>query len=147
MRVALGADHAGVALKRDVRKLLDELKVEYEDLGTDTDAPVDYPDVAEKVSREVVDGRVDSGILICGTGIGMAMAANKVQGVRAASAGEVETARLAREHNDANILALGARTTSIDRAMAIVKVFLSTGFAGGRHARRIGKVAELERKR
>jgi len=147
MRVALGADHAGVALKRDVRKLLDDLKVEYDDLGTDTDAPVDYPDIAEQVSRAVVEGKVDTGILICGTGIGMAMAANKVQGIRAAPASEVESARLAREHNDANVLALGARTTSIDRAMAIVKVFLSTGFAGGRHARRIGKVAELERKR
>ncbi len=147
MRVALGADHAGVALKRDVRKLLDELKVEYEDLGTDTDAPVDYPDVAERVSREVVDGKVDSAILICGTGIGMAMAANKVRGVRAAPASDVETARLAREHNDANVLALGARTTSIDRAMAVVKVFLSTAFAGGRHARRIGKIADMEQKR
>ena len=147
MRVALGADHAGVALKRDVRKLLDELKVEYEDLGTDTDAPVDYPDIAERVSREVVDGKADSAILICGTGIGMAMAANKVQGVRAAPASDVETARLAREHNDANVLALGARTTSIDRAMAVVKVFLSTAFAGGRHARRIGKIADMEQKR
>jgi ribose 5-phosphate isomerase B len=144
MRVALGADHAGVALKRDVRKLLDELHVEYVDLGSDSDAPVDYPDYAKLVCREVVDGRVDAGILICGTGIGMAMAANKIHGVRAASAGDVETARLAREHNDANVLALGARTTSIDRAMAVVKVFLSTPFAGGRHARRIGKVAEME---
>jgi ribose 5-phosphate isomerase B len=144
MRVALGADHAGVALKRDVRKLLDDLNIEYVDLGTDTDAAVDYPDFAKLVTREVVDARVDAGILICGTGIGMAMAANKVHGIRAASASDVETARLAREHNDANVLALGARTTSIDRAMAVVKVFLSTAFAGGRHARRIGKIAEME---
>jgi ribose 5-phosphate isomerase B len=144
MRVALGADHAGVALKRDVRKLLDDLNVEYVDLGTDTDAAVDYPDYAKLVTREVVDGRVDAGILICGTGIGMAMAANKVHGIRAASASDVETARLAREHNDANVLALGARTTSIDRAMAVVKVFLSTTFAGGRHARRLGKIADME---
>jgi ribose 5-phosphate isomerase B len=144
MRVALGADHAGVALKRDVRKLLEEMHVEYVDFGTDTDAPVDYPDFADRVAREVVAGQFDAGILICGTGIGMAMAANKIRGVRAASAGDVETARLAREHNDANILALGARTTSIDRAMAVVKVFLSTGFAGGRHARRIGKIAAME---
>jgi ribose 5-phosphate isomerase B len=144
MRVAIGADHAGVALKRDVRKLLDDLNVEYVDLGTDTDAAVDYPDYAKLVTREVVDGRVDAGILICGTGIGMAMAANKVHGIRAASASDVETARLAREHNDANVLALGARTTSIDRAMAVVKVFLSTTFAGGRHARRLGKIADME---
>jgi ribose 5-phosphate isomerase B len=144
MRVALGAVHAGVALKRDVRKLLEEMHVEYVDFGTDTDAPVDYPDFADRVAREVVAGQFDAGILICGTGIGMAMAANKIRGVRAASAGDVETARLAREHNDANILALGARTTSIDRAMAVVKVFLSTGFAGGRHARRIGKIAAME---
>lgn len=144
MRVALGADHAGVALKRDVKSLLADLHADVLDVGTDTDASVDYPDYAEKVAAAVVGGQVDYGILICGTGIGMAMAANKIAGVRAAPASDVETARLSREHNNANILALGARTTPIDRAMAIVRVFLATPFAGGRHERRVGKIAALE---
>jgi ribose 5-phosphate isomerase B len=144
MRVALGADHAGVALKRDVKSLLTDLEADILDFGTDTDASVDYPDYAQTVATAVVDGRADYGILICGTGIGMAMAANKIAGVRAAPACDVETARLSREHNNANILALGARTTPIDRAMAIVRVFLATSFAGGRHARRVGKIAALE---
>jgi ribose 5-phosphate isomerase B len=144
MRVALAADHAGVALKRDVKTLLLDLHADVDDFGADTDASVDYPDYAEKVARAVAAGAADAGILICGTGIGMAMAANKIAGVRAAPASDVETARLSREHNNANILALGARTTPIDRAMAIVRVFLSTEFAGGRHQRRIEKVAALE---
>jgi ribose 5-phosphate isomerase B len=144
MRVALGADHAGVALKRDVRALLDQLHVDYEDFGTDSDVSADYPDFAAPVAREVVAGRADRGILICGTGIGMAMAANKFPGVRAASACDVESARLAREHNNANILALGARTAPLDQVAAIVRVFLDTAFAGGRHQRRLDKVAALE---
>ena len=144
MRVALAADHAGVALKRDVRHLLADLHAEVDDYGTDTDVSVDYPDYAAPVARAVAAGQADFGILICGTGIGMAMAANKVAGIRAAPVIAVETARLSREHNDANVLALGARTTPIDRAMAIVRVFLSTAFAGGRHQRRLDKVAAME---
>ena len=141
MRVALAADHAGVALKRDVKHLLTDLHAEVEDFGTDSDASVDYPDYAERVARAV------AAILICGTGIGMAMAASKVAGIRAAPVTDVETARLSREHNDANVLAIGARTTPIDRAMAIVRVFLDTEFAGGRHQRRLDKIAALEQAR
>ena len=147
MRVALAADHAGVALKRDVKHLLTDLHAEVEDFGTDSDASVDYPDYAERVARAVAAGKADVGILICGTGIGMAMAANKVAGIRAAPVTDVETARLSREHNDANVLAIGARTTPIDRAMAIVRVFLDTEFAGGRHQRRLDKIAALEQAR
>jgi ribose 5-phosphate isomerase B len=145
MRVALAADHAGVALKRDVKQLLDEMRAEVHDFGTDTDASVDYPDYAARVARAVVAGEADFGILVCGTGIGMAMAANKVHGARAASVTDVESARLSREHNDANVLALGARTTPIDRAMAIVREFVATPFAGGRHQRRVDKIMALER--
>jgi ribose 5-phosphate isomerase B len=105
---------------------------------------VDYPDYAELVGRAVADGEADAGILICGTGIGMAMAANKIPGVRAAPVTDLESARLAREHNNANVLALGARVTPPDRALDIVRVFVETPFAGGRHERRIRKITALE---
>ena len=144
MRIALGADHAGFALKQEVARLLDELGLAYHDFGTTSDDSVDYPDFAGPVAREVVAGRCERGILICGTGIGMAMAANKVAGTRAAPACSVEAARLAREHNDANVLALGARLTPKALALDIVRVFLDTPFAGDRHARRIDKIAALE---
>jgi ribose 5-phosphate isomerase B len=144
MRVALGADHAGVGLKSEVMRLLDELHVDYNDFGTVTDDSVDYPDFAETVARGVARGEFDRGILMCGTGIGMAIAANKVTGVRAAPVSDIESARLAREHNDANVLALGARVTSTDRALDITRVFLDTPFAGGRHERRIRKITALE---
>jgi ribose 5-phosphate isomerase B len=113
-------------------------------VGTGSDASVDYPDFAAEVARRVVSGSVDRGILVCGTGIGMAMAANKVEGVRAAPAGDLESARLARAHNDANVLTLGARITRPDLALAIVRLFLETPFEGGRHQRRIDKVMALE---
>jgi ribose 5-phosphate isomerase B len=144
MRLALGADHAGVGLKHEVKRFLDDLHVAYTDFGTNSDESVDYPDFAEQVARGVARGDFDQGILICGTGIGMAIAANKVHGVRAAPATDLESARLAREHNDANILALGARILPRDRAIDIVRTFLETPFAGGRHERRIRKITALE---
>lgn len=144
MRLALGADHAGVGLKRDVKRFLDELHVDYEDFGTNSEDSVDYPDFAELVANGVARGTFDRGILICGTGIGMAIAANKVRGVRAAPVTDLESARLAREHNDANVLALGARILPRDRALELVRTFLATPFAGGRHARRIRKITALE---
>jgi ribose 5-phosphate isomerase B len=144
MRIALGADHAGVELKAHVRQLLAEMRVPYEDFGTLTNGSVDYPDFAAEVAGSVASGRFDRGILVCGSGIGMAIAANKIRGVRAAAVNDVESARLAREHNDANVLALGGRMTSIDRAREIVRVFLETPFAGGRHQRRIDKITEIE---
>jgi len=144
MRIAIGADHAGVHLKQDVRRLLDERGIAYTDFGTYAIDSVDYPDFAAAVAAEVAQGRYDFGILVCGSGVGMAIAANKVSGIRAASIVDEESARLSREHNNANILALGERLTPPDRARQIVNVFLDTPFAGGRHQRRLDKIAALE---
>ena len=144
MRVALGADHAGVRLKDAVRSLLESKAIEVQDVGTADDASVDYPDYALVVGRRVASGAADCGILVCGTGLGMAIAANKVDGVRAAAVVDLDAARLAREHNDANVLALGARTTSPELAMQIVHTFLDTPFAGGRHQHRLDKIRAIE---
>jgi ribose 5-phosphate isomerase B len=144
MRIAVGADHAGYRLKEEVKRLLDSLDLPWVDFGTDSEVSVDYPDIAVKVARAVASGLVDRGILVCGTGIGMAMAANKVGGIRAASVGDLPSARLSREHNDANVLTLGGRTTEVDRAREIVRTFLTTSFEGGRHQRRIDKVMALD---
>jgi ribose 5-phosphate isomerase B len=144
MRVALGADHAGVPLKDAVRALLESRGIDVQDLGTTGTESVDYPDYAAAVARAIVGRTADLGVLVCGTGIGMAIAANKFAGIRAASVVDLESARLAREHNDANVLALGARVTAPDTALQIVRTFLDTPFAGGRHQRRIEKIASLE---
>lgn len=146
MRIALGADHAGVALKADVQALLESREVEIVDMGTVSDESVDYPDYAEKVGLAVANGEVARGILVCGTGLGMAIAANKVPGVRAVPVVDLESTRLARAHNDANVLALGARMTSKDLALDIVRTFLDTPFEGGRHLRRIDKITALEQR-
>jgi ribose 5-phosphate isomerase B len=144
MRIALGADHAGVQLKQQVRQLLDERRIEYTDFGTHAADSVDYPDFAANVAREVAADRFDFGILVCGSGIGMAIAANKIPGIRAAAITDEPSAKLSREHNNANVLALGERLTSPDVAKQIVNTFLDTPFAGGRHQRRIDKIAALE---
>jgi ribose 5-phosphate isomerase B len=144
MRIALGADHAGVALKRNIRQLLDERGISYQDFGTESTESVDYPDFAARVAHEVASGAFDRGLLFCGSGIGMAIAANKVAGIRAASAPDEQSARLSREHNDANVLALGERLTPPDAARRIVNVFLDTPFAGGRHQRRVDKIRALD---
>jgi ribose 5-phosphate isomerase B len=144
MRVALGADHAGVALKDDLRRWLDERGVACTDFGTHSGESVDYPDYAVAVARAVSTGEFDRGILVCGSGIGMAIAANKVPGIRAAAIPDARSAALSREHNDANVLALGERLTSPDDARAIVEAFLATPFAGGRHQRRLDKIAALD---
>lgn len=147
MRVALGADHAGVHLKDAVRQQLESRGIEVRDIGTVDETSVDYPDYATQVARTVASGDADRGILVCGTGIGMAIAANKVDGVRAAPVVDLESARLSREHNDANVLALGARVTTPDLARQIVDTFLDTPFAGGRHQRRIDKISAIEHDR
>jgi ribose 5-phosphate isomerase B len=126
--------------------VLDELGIAYDDLGTNSLSSVDYPDLAKAVADGVADGRFARGILVCGSGIGMSIAANKVTGIRAAVIGDVESAKLSRQHNDANIIALGARLTPEDRAADIVRVFLQTEFDGGRHAARVGKIREMERR-
>jgi ribose 5-phosphate isomerase B len=138
--VILGSDHAGFELKEKVKKTLERLGVPFEDLGTHSAESVDYPDFAHRVAEAVADGRYERGILVCGTGIGVSIAANRHAGVRAAVACSEETARLSREHNDANVLALGGRTIAPSLAERIVEVWLSTPFAGGRHARRVAKI-------
>ena len=144
MRIAIGSDHAGYTLKEELKLWLAEIVDRVDDVGTDSEASVDYPDFAAAVAALVASGRCDRGILVCGTGIGMSIAANKVHGIRAASVDALEPARLSREHNDANVLCLGGRLTSPDLAMAIVRIFLDTPFAGGRHQRRVDKIMALE---
>ena len=154
MRVALGADHAGVALKDEVRRALDGNAAGYPagsatkivDLGVHSTDPADYPDVAQAVAAGVANGAYDRGILICGSGVGMSIAANKVPRIRAALVHTVESARLCREHNDANILALAGRSLAETDALTIIRAFLETPFAGGRHQRRVEKIAAIERR-
>jgi len=142
--IALGADHAGFALKQEVRAWLSERGHQVIDLGTHSTDSVDYPDFAALVARAVQDGVAAHGVLVCGSGIGMAIAANKVAGIRAAVAPDAATARLSRQHNDANVLALGARSTTAAQAVEILTAWLETPFEGGRHARRVGKLAQLD---
>jgi ribose 5-phosphate isomerase B len=144
VRIAIGADHAGFRLKETVKARLAREGLDVVDLGTTSDESVDYPDFAAAVAHRVTSGAADRGILVCGTGIGMSIAANKVRGIRAASVTDLESARYSRSHNDANVLSLGARITAPDLALQIVQVFLDTPFSGGRHQRRIDKIAALE---
>jgi ribose 5-phosphate isomerase B len=145
MRIALGADHAGVALKEHLKHLLHTRGIAHQDFGTMTTAPVDYPDVAACVAHAVAAGRFERGILVCGSGLGMAIAANRVAGVRAVAVADEASARLGREHNDANVLALGARLIDTETAARLVHVFLDTPFSGGRHQQRLDKLAALDR--
>ena len=145
MKIAIGADHAGFALKDQVRDALRLAGHEVVDVGTNSDESTDYPDYAGAVAHDVVSGAADRGILVCSTGVGMSIAANKVHGIRAAIAFNPDEVRLTRAHNDANIIALGARYTDSKAANEMVRVFLETPFEGGRHARRIGKIALLEK--
>ena len=144
MKIALASDHAGYAEKERLKPLLSELGVEYEDLGAVSEESVDYPDYALRVAESVARGSVEQGLLVCGSGTGMAIAANKVQGVRAAVAWSEETARLARRHNDANVLAIGARTTPEDDIPRIIRAWFETNFDGGRHAARVEKIKQIE---
>jgi ribose 5-phosphate isomerase B len=144
MKISIGADHAGFELKQQIKQVLERQGAEIDDQGTFSVESVDYPDFARKVGMEVASKRADCGILVCGSGIGMAMAANKVAGVRAANVTSEQEARLSREHNDANVLTLGARILEKEQALGIVQVWLHTAFAGGRHQRRIEKIAEIE---
>src|ERR1044071_6210784 len=144
MKIAIAADHAGFVLKEKLRSQLVKEGHEVVDFGADSAESCDYPDFAQPVGREVAGGRVDRGILVCSTGIGMAMAANKVSGVRAAPAQSEDEVRLTREHNDANVLTIGARYLDEEHAAGLIDVFLQTEFTGGRHARRVAKIAQLE---
>ncbi len=140
MKIALAADHAGYEEKEKVKKTLEELGIEYTDMGTDSCDSVDYPDYARKAAEAVASGEYDQGLLVCGSGTGMAIAANKVHGIRAAVAWSPEIARLAREHNDANVLSLAARFTSDDETREILKAWFGADFEGGRHATRVDKI-------
>lgn len=144
MKILLGSDHGGRNLKEEIKGLLDEMEISYEDVGCDCDTSVDYPDYAEPVAKRVVKGEFDRGILICGTGIGMSIAANKVKGVRCAVVTDEFSARMSREHNNANLLALGERVVGIDLAKSIVRTWLSAEFQGDRHLRRLKKIEALE---
>lgn len=143
--LAIGCDHGGYALKCEIMKHLTERGIEFKDLGCNGET-VDYPDIAEKVCEAVADKSAERGILICGTGIGMSMAANRIKGIRAALCGDCYSARLTRLHNDANVLCMGARVIGAGLAMQIVDEFLDTGFEGGRHAKRVEKIMKLEGK-
>ncbi|MDR1589241.1 MAG: ribose 5-phosphate isomerase B [Oscillospiraceae bacterium] len=143
--IALACDHGGFAHMRELKLHLDGRGVAYKDFGTYTDDSCDYPEYAEKAARAVVSGECSAGILICGTGIGMSIAANKIPGVRAALCSDCFSAEMTRRHNDANVLTLGARVTGAGLMLRIVDIFLDTGFDGGRHARRVGMIGELER--
>ena len=146
MKIALGADHAGFELKQKIKQhLASQPGVEVDDRGTATGDSVDYPDFAKQVGEEVVAKKADLGILVCGTGIGMSIAANKVPGVRAANVSTVEEAQLSREHNDANVLTLGGRVLEPQKAFEIVDKWLHTAFLGGRHQRRVDKIHDIER--
>ena len=145
MKIAIAADHAGYQEKEQLKPLLTELGIEFEDLGTVSPESVDYPDYARKVAEKVARGEVDQGLLVCGSGTGMAIAANKVPGVRAAVAWNEEVARLAREHNDANVLTLAARCTPFEEITNIVRAWFAAKFDGGRHSRRVDKIREIEK--
>ncbi len=146
-RIALGADHAGYHAKETVKKFLEQAGYEVDDVGTWSEESVDYPLFARAVAQRVASGRDQLGILACGTGMGMAITANKIPGIRAAVAHDAMTARLAREHNDANVLTLGGRVVNDAMAIEIVRDFLNARFAGGRHQRRIDEIAELDQAR
>lgn len=144
MKIAIGCDHAGLALKKEILPVLKELSVDWEDFGTDIEESVDYPDFGEKVSRAVSNGKLEKGILICGTGIGMSIVANKFPGVRASLCSETYSAKMSRLHNDANVLILPGRLIDNETAREIVKVWFTTPFEGGRHQRRLDKIKAIE---
>src|SRR6476659_5361583 len=145
MKIALGADHAGYELKDQIKQHLQQQGIEVRDEGTSTADSVDYPDYARAVAHDVSGQRADLGILVCGSGIGMAIAANKVDGIRAANVSTEYEAEMSRQHNNANVLALGARIVNAGQAFLIVDKWLATQFAGGRHERRVEKIMALEK--
>jgi len=143
--LAIGSDHGGFELKTHIMKHLEETGVEYKDFGCYDENSVDYPDIAQKVGKAVVSGECENGILICGTGIGISIAANKIKGVRAALCSDVYSAKMTKQHNNANIICLGGRVTGRELACMIVDTWLSEEFLGGRHEKRIEKIHNLEK--
>lgn len=146
MKLAIGCDHGGYNLKTAILEHLDKKGIEYKDFGCYSTESCDYPDFAEKVAEAIVNGECERGIIVCGTGIGISIAANKVPGIRAAHCTDTFSAKASRQHNDANILALGERITGVGLALDIVDAYLEAEFEGGRHQRRIDKITEIEKK-
>ena len=144
MKIAIGCDHGGYLLKQDILIWLEEHEIDYEDFGCYSTESVDYPIYGEKVARSVASGECDRGIVICTTGIGISIAANKVKGIRCALCGDSLSAEMTRRHNDANILAMGARVLGTGLALKIVDTFLTTDFESGRHARRVALISDIE---
>ncbi len=146
MKIAVGCDHAGLEMKNKILPLLKDLDIAWEDYGTKSEDSCDYPDFGQKVSEEVSKGSVERGVLICGSGIGMSIVANKFPGVRAALCNEEYSAKMSRLHNDANVLVIAGRIIDADLARKIIKVWFETEFEGGRHQRRLDKIAEIEKR-
>jgi ribose 5-phosphate isomerase B len=146
LKIAVGSDHGGFLLKDEIIKHLREKNIDFTDFGCFTTEAVDYPDIGQAVGEAVAKGEYDRGIICCGTGIGISISANKVPGVRAALCGDCFSAKAAREHNDANVLALGERVTGVGHAIMITDIWLSSEFLGGRHGRRVEKIAKIEEK-
>ncbi|GIN63065.1 putative sugar phosphate isomerase YwlF [Robertmurraya siralis] len=144
MKVAIASDHGGMNIRQELKQLMDEMGIQYEDFGCECETSVDYPDYALPVAEKVASGEFDRGILICGTGIGMSIAANKVKGIRCALVHDVFSAKATREHNNSNILAMGERVIGPGLAREIAKVWLSTHYEGGRHEKRVGKITAYE---
>jgi len=144
MKVAIASDHGGVNIREEIKSLLDEMGITYEDFGCECSTSVDYPDYAVPVAEKVANGEFDRGILICGTGIGMSIAANKVKGIRCALVHDLFSAKATREHNDSNVLSMGERVIGPGLAREIAKVWLTTEFLAGRHENRINKIKEYE---
>ena len=147
MKIALGSDHGGFQLKETIKAWLLEKGYEVEDKGTYDEQSCDYPDYGKAVALEVAGGKADRGILVCGTGIGISISANKVHGIRAALCGDTFSARMSRLHNDANILAMGQRVIGAGLALDIVEIWLNTDFEGGRHATRVNKIMNIEKEK
>ncbi|WP_080843835.1 ribose 5-phosphate isomerase B [Cytobacillus gottheilii] len=146
MKVAIASDHGGVNIREEIKSLMDEMGIQYEDFGCECDTSVDYPDYALPVAEKVASGEFDRGILICGTGIGMSIAANKVKGIRCALVHDTFSAKATRAHNDSNMLAMGERVIGPGLAREIASIWLGTDFEGGRHETRVGKVKAYENK-
>ena len=146
MKIVIASDHAGFQLKQAILNLLIQENIPYDDLGVDAPRSVDYPDFASAVGEAVSKGTADAGILVCGTGLGMTITANKFKGVRAVTVGDVYSARMAKEHNNANVIALGGRTLDPAKAARLVKAWLKAPFRGGRHGDRLSKIEEIEKK-
>lgn len=144
MKIGVGSDHGGYYLKEELKEYMKELGIDVVDFGTDSTDSVDYPDYGEIVAKAVAKKEVDRGLVICGTGIGISLAANKVKGIRCALCGDVYSAKMSRAHNNANMIALGGRVVGVDLAKEILQAYLSTEFEGGRHERRVDKINDIE---